>query len=83
MSAEMTADVVKFSPKESLTQTADTCPLCQQANLCAATTNTPIEACWCQSQTFPPKAVLAASQQTKLTATACICQSCLERLQPQ
>ncbi|WP_083759636.1 cysteine-rich CWC family protein [Shewanella denitrificans] len=79
----MTAEVTKFSPKESLTQTADTCPLCQQANLCAATTNTPIAACWCQSQTFPPKAVLATSQQAKLTAPACICQSCLVVLKQQ
>jgi hypothetical protein len=79
----MTADVNQFVPEQVPAKTAETCPLCQQVNLCAATTNNPIADCWCQSQTFPPKAVLAASQQAKLTETACICQSCLERLQSQ
>jgi hypothetical protein len=76
----MTSSVSQFDPKQALDNAAKACPLCQQANLCAATTNTPIEDCWCQGQTFPPKATLANSMQSSLLDAACICQSCLESL---
>ncbi|WP_445946541.1 cysteine-rich CWC family protein [Shewanella sp.] len=74
----MTADVAKFSPGGASTQVADICPLCQQVNLCAVTTDTPIKDCWCQSQSFPPKTQLAVSLQAKLIVNTCICQSCLD-----
>lgn len=76
----MTSSVSHFNPKQALDNAAKACPLCQQANLCAATTNTSIEDCWCQSQVFPAKAALEVSLLGKLDVAACICQSCLETL---
>lgn len=61
---------------QSLSQIS-TCPLCQQSNACAVLEGGDIADCWCNSVSFPPKSSLDT---TDLTASACICRDCIEKM---
>ncbi|MBL4827850.1 MAG: cysteine-rich CWC family protein [Spongiibacteraceae bacterium] len=53
------------------------CPLCQQANQCAKTSDNNAKHCWCQQSTFSTK--LLSQLPPPLRGKACICKDCAEK----
>jgi hypothetical protein len=66
------------------TFTAQSCPLCQQANGCAMEQGLAIDACWCAKQTLDMPSVIAQYKATSalvdLPDNQCICQPCMAKL---
>ena len=64
--------------------TAQTCPLCQQANGCALEQGLDIGACWCAKQMplMTPVIALYVAEYPLLSLAdnQCICQSCMTKL---
>lgn len=57
---------------------APLCPLCGQANACAAVASGRFDVeCWCRQARFPP--ALLARVPTDLAGRACICRACAEQ----
>ncbi|QDE32661.1 cysteine-rich CWC family protein [Shewanella polaris] len=70
-----------------LISTAQTCPLCQQANDCAMVQGLDISACWCAKQPLHMPSVIAQNKTINFLAgfpdNQCICQSCMLKLMQQ
>ncbi|MCL1051108.1 cysteine-rich CWC family protein [Shewanella abyssi] len=61
------------------------CPRCQSQNGCSVLQGKSIEQCWCSTQAFPSKTVLASAMGTErvnqlLDAKSCLCQACIKAL---
>ncbi|QQX80775.1 cysteine-rich CWC family protein [Shewanella sp. KX20019] len=62
-----------------------TCPRCQSQNGCAILQGKSIELCWCHTQAFPSKTVLAnaisaGGASYLLENKSCLCQACIKAL---